>query len=159
MSPQTRRERERQILQILAERPIHTQEDLVRELHVRGFVVTQATVSRDLRRLEIVKLHPPEGAPRYVRREEAGLPSGGGERDARAEVAAAFQESVLEIDSGDALLAVRTPPGLANAVAIALDRARIPEIVATVAGDDTIFLLMRNAADRREVRRLLEGFL
>ena len=66
---------------------------------------------------------------------------------------------MLEVDSGEALLAVRTPPGLANAVAVTLDRARIPEIVATLAGDDTIFVLMRNAADRRKIRRLLEGYL
>jgi transcriptional regulator of arginine metabolism len=69
------------------------------------------------------------------------------------------RDSVLEVASGEVLLAVRTPPGLANAVAVTLDRARIPEVVATLAGDDTIFVLSRSAAERRKVRRLLEEFL
>ena len=162
MSPRTRRERELAILQILAEREIHTQGELVTELQDRGFVVTQATASRDIRRLGVLKVPSPEGPPRYVPPDEALLShngSGGNGGRARDHLAVAFRESVLEVDSGDALLALRTPPGLANAVAITIDRARIPEIVATLAGDDTIFILSKSAADRRKVRRLLEGFL
>jgi len=161
VSPGTRRDREQAILQILADRDVHTQSELVAELDARGFVVTQATVSRDIQRLGIVKLPSPDGAPRYVPPDEALASrngSGNGGR-AREHLAAAVRESVLEVDSGEALLAVRTPPGLANAVAITLDRARIPEILATLAGDDTIFVLSRNASDRRKVRRLLEGYL
>ncbi len=162
MSPRTRRERELAILQILGEREVHTQGDLVAELHARGFDVTQATVSRDVRRLGVVKLPSPDGAPRYVPADEAVVShNGAGHNGGRAleQLAAAVRESVLEVDAGEALLAVRTPPGLANAVAITLDRARIPEVVATLAGDDTIFVFMRSSADRRRVRRLLEGFL
>jgi transcriptional regulator of arginine metabolism len=149
------------LLRILAERDVHTQSELVAELDARGFVVTQATISRDIQRLGIVKLPSPDGAPRYVSPDEALVSrngSGNGGR-AREQLAAAVRESVLDVDSGEALLAVRTPPGLANAVAVTLDRARIPEVVATLAGDDTIFVLMRSAADRRKVRRLLEGYL
>lgn len=153
MSPGTRRDREQAILQILADRDVHTQSELVAELDARGFVVTQATISRDIQRLGIVKLPSPDGSPRYVPSDEAIVSHNG------AGLAAAVRESVLEVDSGEALLAVRTPPGLANAVAVTLDRTRIPEIVATLAGDDTIFVLMRSAADRRKVRRLLEGYL
>ncbi len=162
MSPKTRRERELAILRILVDREVHTQGELVAELQGRGFVVTQATVSRDIRRLGILKLPSPDGAPRYVSPDEDHLSRNGSGDDgtrAREQLAAAVRESVLEVDSGEALLAVRTPPGLANAVAVTLDRARIPEIVATLAGDDTIFVLMRNAADRRKIRRLLEGYL
>lgn len=162
MSPRTRRDRELAILEILAERDVHTQGELVAELHARGFDVTQATVSRDVQRLGIVKLPSPGGAARYVPSDEAlasrnGAGNGGGL--AREQLAAAFRESVLGVDAGEALLALRTPPGLANAVAITIDRARIPEIVATLAGDDTIFVLSKTAADRRKVRRLLEDFL
>jgi transcriptional regulator of arginine metabolism len=162
VSPKTRRERELAILRILVDREVHTQGELVAELQGRGFVVTQATVSRDIRRLGILKLPSPDGAPRYVSPDEDHLSRNGSGDDgtrAREQLAAAVRESVLEVDSGEALLAVRTPPGLANAVAVTLDRARIPEIVATLAGDDTIFVLMRNAADRRKIRRLLEGYL
>lgn len=162
MSPRTRREREETILQILTEREIHTQGELVAALLTRGYVVTQATVSRDIRRLGVLKLPSPDGAPRYASPEEAlsshnGSGANGG--GAREHLAAAFRESVLEVGAGEALLAIRTPPGLANAVAITIDQARIPEIVATLAGDDTIFVLMRSAADRRKVRRLLDGYL
>ena len=162
MSPRTRRERGLAIFQILAEREVHTQGELVAELNARGFVVTQATVSRDIRRLGVLKLHSPDGAPRYVPPDETLVSqngSGGDAGRALEHLAAAVRDSVLEVDSGEALLAVRTPPGLANAVAITLDRARIPEIVATLAGDDTIFVLSRSAADRRKVRRLVEGYL
>jgi transcriptional regulator of arginine metabolism len=161
VSPGTRRDREQAILQILADRDVHTQGELVAELDARGFVVTQATVSRDIQRLGIVKLPSPDGPPHYVPPDEALVSrngSGNGGR-AREHLAAAVRESVLEVDSGEALLAVRTPPGLANAVAVTLDRARIPEVVATLAGDDTILVLMRSSADRRKVRRLLEGYL
>jgi transcriptional regulator of arginine metabolism len=159
VSPKARRERERAILRILGEREIHTQVELVAELRARGFVATQATVSRDIGRLGILKAPSPSGAPRYVPPDEPLLSrnSSNGERE-REQLEAAVRESVLEVDAGDAVLAVRTPPGLANAVAITIDRARVPEIVATVAGDDTIFVLMRSAADRRKVRRLLEGY-
>ncbi len=159
MSPGTRRAREQAILQILAERDVQTQGELVGELEALGFGVTQATVSRDVRRLGVVKLPSAEGTARYVPPEAAGEPPDrpGGGRTARDELAAVFRESVVAVDAGDALLAVRTPPGRANAVAITIDGARIPEIVATVAGDDTIFLLMRNQADRRIVRRALES--
>ena len=162
MSPRTRGERAAIILRILAEQEIHTQGELVSELHGRGFDVTQATVSRDIRRLGVVKLPSVNGVPRYVAPEEALISAGRSEaadERAREQLAASFRDSVLDMDSGDALLAVRTPPGLANAVAITIDRARLPEVVATVAGDDTIFVLSRNAADRRRVRRVLEGFL
>lgn len=162
MSPRERTERETAILRILTEREVHTQAELVAELHAQGFDVTQATVSRDIRRLGVVKLPAPHGAPRYVAPEEALVSRNGSGADgngARETLAVVFRESALEVDAGDALLAVRTPPGLANAVAITIDKARIPEIVATVAGDDTIFVLSRNAADRRKVRRLLEGYL
>jgi len=161
VSPRTRRDRGLAIFQILAEREVHTQGELVAELNARGFVVTQATVSRDIRRLGVLKLPSPDGAPRYVPPDETLVSRNGSGDAGRAleHLAAAVRESVLEVDSGEALLAVRTPPGLANAVAITLDRARIPEIVATLAGDDTIFVLSRSAADRRKVRRLVEGYL
>lgn len=161
MSPGTRRDRERVIRQILSERDVHTQAELVAELDARGFVVTQATVSRDIQRLGVVKLPSPDGAPRYVSPDEEIVSRDGSGDGGRAleHLAAAVRESVLEVASGEALLAVRTPPGLANAVAVTLDRARIPEIVATLAGDDTILVLSRSAAERRKVRRLLEEYL
>jgi arginine repressor len=110
VSPKTRRERELAILRILVDREVHTQGELVAELQGRGFVVTQATVSRDIRRLGILKLPSPDGAPRYVSPDEDHLSRNGSGDDgtrAREQLAAAVRESVLEVDSGEALLAVR----------------------------------------------------
>ncbi len=154
MSP---RERERAILHLLAERSIHTQAELVSELRALGYSVTQATVSRDIQRLGIVKLPAPGGVPRYLPPE---LASGAWDvRRAREHLEATFRESVLEVASGDALLALRTPPGHANAVAVAIDGAVLPEVVATLAGDDTILVLARRTGDRPKLRRLFEGYL
>jgi transcriptional regulator of arginine metabolism len=154
MSP---RERERAILHLLAEKSIHTQAELVSELRALGYGVTQATVSRDIQRLGIVKLPAPGGAPRYL---PPGLAVGAWDvKRAREHLEATFRESVLEVASGSALLAVRTPPGHANAVAVAIDGAHLPEVVATLAGDDTILVLARRTGDRPKLRRLFEGYL
>jgi len=154
MSP---RERERAILHLLAEKSIHTQAELVSELQALGYSITQATVSRDIQRLGIVKLPTPGGAPRYLPPE---LATGAWDVErAREHLEATFRESVLEVASGDALLAIRTPPGHANAVAVAIDGARLPEVVATLAGDDTILVLARRTGDRPKLRRLFEGYL
>lgn len=151
------REREREILHLLAEKSIHTQAELVSELRALGYSVTQATVSRDIQRLGIVKLPAPGEAPRYL---PPGLAAGAWDvKRAREHLEATFRESVLEVASGDALLAVRTPPGHANAVAVAIDGAHLPEVVATLAGDDTILVLARRTADRPKLRRLFEGYL
>jgi transcriptional regulator of arginine metabolism len=154
MSP---RERERAILHLLAEKSIHTQAELVSELRALGYSVTQATVSRDIQRLGIVKLPAPGGSPRYLPPE---LAAGAWDvKRAQEHLEATFRESVLEVASGDALLAVRTPPGHANAVALAIDEAHLPEVVATLAGDDTILVLARRTGDRPKLHRLFAGYL
>jgi transcriptional regulator of arginine metabolism len=107
--------------------------------------VTQSSVSRDVAALRLVKV---DGAYRRPVR----LPSMSGHPDERR-----IAEGVLTTETaGDALVVLHTPPGEANRVAVAIDRLAWSEVIGTIAGDDTIFLAVRNAAAQRRVVRLLK---
>jgi transcriptional regulator of arginine metabolism len=151
VTPTNRRERERVILEIVRELPIRTQADLVRALKRRGFDVTQATASRDVRRLGLVKVRERDGRSRYTTPGTETAPP-----VSRRVLQTTLREFATDVVRGDALFAIRTHSGCANAVAVALDEAGIEGVVATLAGDDTILVLTRNARDREEVLRELE---
>ena len=142
MRPMLRRARERAILRIIDERPIQTQTELVGALAREGVSTTQATLSRDIQRLGIVKL-PGAAGPRYTRPGPESAPP-----NPRRVLEMALSEFALEIGPGDALLAIRTLSGCANAVAVAIDESGIDGVVATVAGDDSILVLCRDAEVR-----------
>ncbi|MCS7234611.1 MAG: arginine repressor [Armatimonadota bacterium] len=151
-----RAQREHLILEIVASQPVQTQEELVRALRERGLRVTQATVSRDVKRLGLVKVPEPQGGYRYAPPQglrEAVAPG------ARAKLQAAFREFVTGVDWGEGLVLVKTLAGRANAVAAAIDEARMPEVAGTVAGDDTILVVVRRAQDRDAVVRALGRLL
>lgn len=151
-----RAQRERLILEIVSAQPVQTQEELVRALRERGLRVTQATVSRDVKRLGLVKVPDAHGRYRYALPEElreAPTPS------ARRKLVAAFQEFVTGLDWGEGLVLVKTLSGRANAVAAAIDEARMREIAGTVAGDDTILVVVRRADQRDAVVRALQRLL
>lgn len=141
------REREKLILEIIRQRPVGTQAELVRLLQRRGLKVTQATVSRDIRRLGIVKVRTDHGDYRYVPREEPLPPPG----EAMERLVRAFQEFVTGVDFGVDLVLVKTLTGRANAVAAAIDEVRWPDVVGTVAGDDTIIVVPRTKAAQKKV--------
>ncbi len=151
----SRRERERAILEIVEEELIHTQAELVRALHERGAHVSQATVSRDVKRLGLVKLPGADGAYRYGLPAAATIPS----RAAREALASAFDEFATGVYPGEGLLAVKTLSGCANAVAITIDEAALPGIVATLAGDDTIFILTGSVRESSRVLEELQALL
>jgi transcriptional regulator of arginine metabolism len=137
-----RRKRHLRILEIITTRPIRTQEDLATALTAEGWQVTQSSVSRDIAALGLVKSG---GAyQRAVRR-----PSTDPDQQR-------ISEGVLSVErAGDALLVVHTPPGEANRVAVALDRLAWPEVAGTIAGDDTIFVAVRDAPAQRRIMRQL----
>jgi len=147
--------RERTIREIVAEQPIGTQEDLARALGRRGVRVTQATVSRDVKRLGLVKLADAGGAYRYAAANGSATANPSTQENLRN----AFREFVTAIENGEAFFLVKTLPGRANAVGIAIDEARRPELAGTIAGDDTILVLVRRARDREKARRALESLL
>jgi transcriptional regulator of arginine metabolism len=148
--------RERAILEIVAERPVATQEELARELARRGVEVTQATVSRDVKRLGLVKVSDAGGAYRYAVGNGVG---GGAHASGEENLRSAFREFVTGVDGGEAFFLVKTLPGRANAVGVAIDEARRPVIAGTIAGDDTILVIVRKARDRDHARRELELLL
>ena len=152
MTPSGRRAREKIIFNIIQKWPIRTQAELVQALERVGFSVTQATVSRDIQRLGIVKRTTREGGTRYVDSESRTPPP-----IARRALQTALSEFASRIDTGDVLLSIRTQSGCANAVAVAIDETDIAGIVGTLAGDDTIFVLVQNASYRAAVLEEFKG--
>ena len=141
-----RRKRHLKILELISTRSVRTQEELAEALTAQGWEVTQSSVSRDIAALRLVKV---DGAYRKPPPRAARI-----DPDERR-----VAEGVLTIDSaGDALVVLHTPPGEANRVAVALDRLAWPEVMGTIAGDDTIFLAVKDSRAQRhivrEVRRL-----
>ena len=124
-----KRERQQQILSLIRAKPIGTQEDLRALLERSGVPATQSSVSRDLEELGVVKHHGHYTLPR---------------------INGAAARGLLSLDqAGDTLIVVRTVPGLASAVAVEIDAAAIAEIVGTIAGEDTIFIAVRDAKSQR----------
>lgn len=140
---ETRRRREA-VLEIVGAEAVGTQEELVEALRRRGFDVSQASVSRDIATLGLVKV---DG--RYARLAGAGPAEDPFARRVRANVLALRE-------AGPNLLVVITPAGEASPVAIAIDRAGIPGVQGTIAGDDTIFVALRDAKAGAEFRRRLK---
>jgi len=141
-----RRKRHLKILELISTRSVRTQEELADALAADGWQVTQSSVSRDIATLRLAKV---DGV--YRRAPTATT-------RARDPDEVRIAESVLTAEpAGDALVVVHTPPGEANRVGIALDRLAWPEIVGTIAGDDTIFLAVSNQAAQRQVLRRLRS--
>lgn len=136
-----RRKRHLRILELISTRAVHTQEELAEALSAQGWEVTQSSVSRDIAALRLVKVdgayrRPP---PRAVRRDPDEQRVG---------------EGVLTMETaGDALVVLHTPPGEANHVAVALDRLAWPDVIGSVAGDDTIFLAVKDSQAQKRVLR------
>ncbi|MFI5235152.1 MAG: arginine repressor [Gemmatimonadales bacterium] len=139
-----RRKRHLKILELISSRRIGTQEELAEALSAEGWEVTQSSVSRDISSLGLSKA---DGAYQKARRTSKTLPDPDEQRIA---------EGLLTVDpAGEALVVIHTPPGEANRVAVALDRLAWPEFVGTIAGDDTIFVAVRDGRAQREfIRRL-----
>ncbi len=138
------------ILQIVHQQVVNNQAELVVALAQRGIVATQATVSRDMRALALVKVATADGGSQYLPSDEAA-----GELVPSESLRSMFQQSVTEVQIAESLLVIRTPIGFANAVALTIDKARLPEVAGTIAGDDTILILLRKRSDRA---RMVETF-
>ncbi len=130
--------RQTQILEIISSHDVETQEQLLDEPRARGIQTTQATISRDIRELRVVKVMGPEGRYRY---EAASRESAGGDR-----LQNIFRECVVSIDSAQNLAVVRTMPGLAGAAGSAIDSMAPAGLLGTLAGDDTVLAVMRDTA-------------
>jgi len=127
------------IVELVEREAITSQEQLREKLRERGIETTQATLSRDIRELGLVK----RAADGAYRRSGLDTPAGGGEATLRR----AVEEYLRTQETVDQLLVLRTDPGQAQSLAIAIDRARLAEIAGTIGGDDTILVICRSATD------------
>ena len=132
--------RQNVILEIIAEQDIETQGQMLEALKARGVVSTQATVSRDIKELRLVKEISPNGTYRYT------TPSQEEDNDASRRLMEIFREGCISFDHALHTVVIKTLPGLASAVCGAVDSMWDENILGTVAGDDTGILIMRNAA-------------
>ena len=130
--------RQSEILNIVQSKDIDTQEQLLEELRARGFTTTQATISRDIKQLRLVKELTGSGGYRYALSERKTSSTS----DVR--LRNIFKEGVLSVDVAQNIVVVRTMPGLASAACSALDAMEIDGMVGSLAGDDTGILIMRD---------------
>ncbi|NLJ41678.1 MAG: arginine repressor [Clostridiales bacterium] len=128
--------RQAMILEIIRSRDIETQEQLAKELYKEGVDVTQATVSRDIKELRLVKTMTSSGISKYVQIENS-------EPDISPKLVRVFAESLVSIDYSNNLIVIRTLAGSAQAAASAIDALNWEEIVGSIAGDDTIMVIIR----------------
>jgi transcriptional regulator of arginine metabolism len=136
------------ILRLVDEQELSTQADVVRALHDAGLDAVQATVSRDIAQLGLVKVRSGNGRLVYAR-------PGSVDRDRLGALAAALRRWATSVEAAGGLVVVRTPPGHANALALAFDSAALPEIAGCIAGDDTIFLAVRDGRAASELAERL----
>ncbi len=133
-------QRQRAIADLIRTKALSSQEELAQQLAALGFVVTQATISRDLEQLGAVKVR---------RGGQLGYALGGGQpsEDPRPRLAAVLRDWVRSVDTAANLVVIKTPPGSAHLVGVVLDQTDIPEVVGNICGDDTLFIACRNSAD------------
>lgn len=130
--------RQEMIMQIIASQDVETQEQLLEELQKAGFNSTQATISRDIKELRIVKEQTKFGTYRYTStiRETSGTFS--------SRLNAIFRECVTSFDYAQNIVVIHTIPGLASAAASAVDAMKLRMVLGTIAGDDTVIIIMRD---------------
>jgi len=130
--------RHRKILEIIQEYPIETQDELISKLREVGIAVTQATISRDIRDLKLVKIACDGGQNKY-----RYAVSTSDEARISAKYRNIIRETVVKVDYADNIVVLKTYPGMAQAAAAAIDGMNWGDIVGSIAGDDTIFVLVR----------------
>lgn len=142
-TPATKAARRARIAELLSTRPVASQAELGRLLADGGLAVTQATLSRDLDELGAVKVRTAAGPAYAVPEENAPRPAPSSAVDSRLTRLA--EELVVTVEASGPVVVLRTPPGGAHLLASALDRAGLPEVAGTVAGDDTVLLVTRQS--------------
>ena len=145
--------RHQAILDLIEKHPIDRQEDLLSYLRDTGFDVTQATVSRDIRDLQLVKVADAEGRYRYMPAAASGKVA---HSPSRFETI--FRESVLKVDYAGHMVLVKCFSGMANAACEVFDAKQWGNVVGTLSGDDTFFILMRTEEDAAAICKSLQQY-
>ncbi|SOX53757.1 arginine repressor [Mycobacterium ahvazicum] len=151
----TRAGRQARIVAVLSSSSISSQSELAARLADEGIEVTQATLSRDLEELGAVKLRGADGGVGVYVVPEDGSPVRG-VAGGTARLSRLLSELLVSTDASANLAVLRTPPGAADYLASAIDRAALPYVVGTIAGDDTLFVAAREPMTGAELARTLE---
>lgn len=128
--------RHAKILELIEKYDIETQDELAQKLCEEGFMVTQATVSRDIREMKLTKIATERGKQKYS-------VITGNDTEITERLTRAFKEAVVKMDYAQNMIVIKTLEGMGMAVAVALDNMQNPEILGTIAGDDTVFCVVR----------------
>ena len=147
-------QRQSKILELIEKEKIDTQEELSRRLKEWGFTTTQATIARDIKELRLVKVMTPDGTYKYTAATTEN------EVSMMGRIRNIFKECVVSISSAQNLVVIKTLPGLGSAAGYAIDAIHHPEVVGSIAGDDTVFVVITStekaAAFRDEASSLLD---
>ena len=144
--------RHEKILELIGKYDICTQEELAEHLNSEGFHVTQATMSRDIRHLNLSKMTSADGKAHYT----VTMP---GEKQLGEKYVRVLKEGTVSVEEAENLLVVKTVSGMAMAVAAALDAMKFPEILGCIAGDDTIMCALKSSADAMTVHEKINRLL
>ncbi|MBQ1838783.1 MAG: arginine repressor [Ruminococcus sp.] len=144
--------RHAKILEIISEHPVETQDEIITRLKEAGYKATQATISRDIKDLRLVKTLGSDGKYRYISAANRNA-------DLRSSFAQLFSNSVVSIDCAQNLVVVKTLSGMANAVCAAMDSTGNAAIVGTIAGDDTFFVACRTSESAAELADYLKQYI
>ena len=139
-----KRNRQEAILRVISQYEVETQQELAQRLKEEGFEVTQATVSRDIRDMKLSKMPTGEGHQKYVRFHND-------EKHLSGKYVNVLKEGFVSMDMAQNILVVKTVSGMAMAVAAAIDAMKYPEIVGSIAGDDTIMMAVRTVEDTKSL--------
>ncbi len=131
-------QRQAKILELIEHNEIETQEELSMRLRDLGYDTTQATVSRDIKELRLIKILSPSGKYRYATSTQEA------ENSFVNRLQNIFRECVTGVDAAQNIVVIKTLPALASAAAMAIDAMRVPKVIGTISGDDTVFIVMRD---------------
>lgn len=128
--------RHAKILELIENYDIETQDELAQKLCEEGYIVTQATVSRDIREMKLTKIATEKGRQKYA-------VISGNDTEITERLTRVFREAVVKMDYAQNMIVIKTLEGMGMAVAVALDNMQNSEILGTIAGDDTVFCVVR----------------
>ena len=144
--------RQRKIIELITNYDIETQEELAAKIVENGFNVTQATISRDRRELNLTKIATKGGKQKYAVQSSSDIVS-------NSKYMRVLNDGIITMDTAGNILVVKTVSGMAMAVAAALDAMQIKEILGCIAGDDTIMCVVKHAEETDRVKEHIESFI
>ena len=144
--------RQRKIIELITNYDIETQAELAAKLVENGFNVTQATISRDIRELNLTKIATKGGKQKYAVQSSSDIVS-------NSKYMRVLNDGIITMDTAGNILVVKTVSGMAMAVAAALDAMQIKEILGCIAGDDTIMCVVKHAEETDRVKEHIESFI